>query len=433
MARDLLIKGGRVVDPASGLDGVADILVSEGKIARVDKDIASEGAEILDVSGMIVMPGLIDMHVHLREPGFKEKEDIESGSAAAAVGGFTAVACMPNTEPALDNDAVIAEVVKKAAEIGLCRVYPIGAVTKGRRGQELAELGEMKAAGAVAFSDDGSPVSTSEILRCALEYLKAFDCVLMDHPEDLSLSEGGQINRGLVSTIAGFKGIPREAEEIIVARDILVAGMTGGRLHLTHISTKGSVELIRRAKEKGLPVTCDCTPHHLLLTDKLVLESGYDTNTKMNPPLRTDEDLEALWQGLSDGTIDAIATDHAPHHVDDKWVEYDYAANGITGLETAVGLIVDKLVRSGSISWTRMAEAMSLNPARILGVPGGTLAEGAVADITVIDPELEWSVNPREFRSKGKNTPFEGWRLDGAPYATILGGKIVAKKRCLVS
>ncbi|NLA61536.1 MAG: dihydroorotase [Firmicutes bacterium] len=433
MARDLLIKGGRVVDPASGLDGVADILVSEGKIARVDKDIASEGAEILDVSGMIVMPGLIDMHVHLREPGFKEKEDIESGSAAAAVGGFTAVACMPNTEPALDNDAVIAEVVKKAAEIGLCRVYPIGAVTKGRRGQELAELGEMKAAGAVAFSDDGSPVSTSEILRCALEYLKAFDCVLMDHPEDLSLSEGGQINRGLVSTIAGFKGIPHEAEEIIVARDILVAGMTGGRLHLTHISTKGSVELIRRAKEKGLPVTCDCTPHHLLLTDKLVLESGYDTNTKMNPPLRTDEDLEALWQGLSDGTIDAIATDHAPHHVDDKWVEYDYAANGITGLETAVGLIVDKLVRSGSISWTRMAEAMSLNPARILGVPGGTLAEGAVADITVIDPELEWSVNPREFRSKGKNTPFEGWRLDGAPYATILGGKIVAKKRCLVS
>ncbi len=433
MARDLLIKGGRVVDPASGLDGVADILVSEGKIARVDKDIASEGAEILDVSGMIVMPGLIDMHVHLREPGFEEKEDIESGSAAAAVGGFTAVACMPNTEPALDNDAVIAEVVKKAAEIGLCRVYPIGAVTKGRRGQELAELGEMKAAGAVAFSDDGSPVSTSEILRCALEYLKAFDCVLMDHPEDLSLSEGGQINRGLVSTIAGFKGIPREAEEIIVARDILVAGMTGGRLHLTHISTKGSVELIRRAKEKGLPVTCDCTPHHLLLTDKLVLESGYDTNSKMNPPLRTDEDLEALWQGLSDGTIDAIATDHAPHHVDDKWVEYDYAANGITGLETAVGLIVDKLVRSGSISWTRMAEAMSLNPARILGVPGGTLAEGAVADITVIDPELEWSVNPREFRSKGKNTPFEGWRLDGAPYATILGGKIVAKKRCLVS
>jgi dihydroorotase len=433
MARDLLIKGGRVVDPASGLDGVADILVSEGKIARVDKDIASEGAEILDVSGMIVMPGLIDMHVHLREPGFEEKEDIESGSAAAAVGGFTAVACMPNTEPALDNDAVIAEVVKKAAEIGLCRVYPIGAVTKGRRGQELAELGEMKAAGAVAFSDDGSPVSTSEILRCALEYLKAFDCVLMDHPEDLSLSEGGQINRGLVSTIAGFKGIPREAEEIIVARDILVAGMTGGRLHLTHISTKGSVELIRRAKEKGLPVTCDCTPHHLLLTDKLVLESGYDTNSKMNPPLRTDEDLEALWQGLSDGTIDAIATDHAPHHVDDKWVEYDYAANGITGLETAVGLIVDKLVRSGFISWTRMAEAMSLNPARILGVPGGTLAEGAVADITVIDPELEWSVNPREFRSKGKNTPFEGWRLDGAPYATILGGKIVAKKRCLVS
>ncbi|HHY45198.1 MAG TPA: dihydroorotase [Firmicutes bacterium] len=433
MARNLLIRGGRVVDPASGFDGVADILVSEGKIARVGQDITPGEAEILDASGMVVMPGLIDMHVHLREPGFEEKEDIASGSAAAAVGGFTAVACMPNTQPALDSDAVIAEVVKRAAETGLCRVYPIGAVTKGRKGQELAEMGEMKAAGAVAFSDDGSPVSTSEVLRLALEYLKAFDCVLIDHPEDLSLSEGGQINRGFVSTVAGFRGIPREAEEIIVARDLLIAGLTGGRLHLTHISTKGSVELIRRAKEKGLPVTCDCTPHHLLLTDRLVLESGYDTNTKVNPPLRTDEDLEALRQGLADGTIDAIATDHAPHHVDDKWVEYDYAANGITGLETAVGLIVDRLVRPGIISWTRMAETMSLNPARILGVPGGTLAEGAVADITVIDPEYEWSVNPREFRSKGKNTPFEGWRLDGGPYATILGGRIVAKKRCLVS
>jgi dihydroorotase len=433
MSGDLLIKGGRVVDPSVGLDQTRDVLIVGGKIARVESDIATDGAEVLDSSGMIVMPGLIDMHVHLREPGFEEKEDIASGSAAAAVGGFTAVACMPNTEPALDNDAVIAKVVKRAADVGLCRVYPIGAVTKGRLGKELSEMGEMKAAGAVSFSDDGSPVSTSELLRCALLYLKSFDCVLMDHPEDVTLSEGGQMNRGLASTIAGFKGIPREAEEIIVARDILVARLTGGRLHLTHISTKGSVDLIRRAKEEGLPVTCDCTPHHLLLTDRLVLETGYDTNTKMNPPLRTDEDLEALRQGLADGTIDAIATDHAPHHLDDKWVEYDYAANGVTGLETAVGLVVDKLVRPGKISWTRMAEAMSLNPAKILGVPGGTLAEGAVADITIIDPEYEWSVNPREFKSKGKNTPFEGWRLDGAPFATILGGRIVAKRRSLVS
>lgn len=433
MSGDLLLKGGRVVDPSVGLDQQADVLVLGGKIARVESDIAADGVEVLDVSGMIVMPGLIDMHVHLREPGFEEKEDIASGSAAAAVGGFTAVACMPNTQPVLDNDAVVAKVVKRAADVGLCRVYPIGAVSKGRLGKELAEMGEMKAAGAVAFSDDGSPVSTAELLRCALEYLKSFGCVLIDHPEDVTLSEGGQMNRGLVSTIAGFKGIPREAEEITVARDILVARLTGGRLHLTHVSTKGSVDLVRRAKEEGLPVTCDCTPHHLLLTDRLVLETGYDTNTKMNPPLRTDEDLEALTQGLADGTIEAIATDHAPHHLDDKWVEYDYAANGIVGLETSVGLVVDKLVRPGKISWSRMAEVMSLNPARILGVPGGTLAEGAVADITVIDPEYEWSVNPREFKSKGKNTPFEGWRLDGAPYATILGGKIVAKRRSLVS
>jgi dihydroorotase len=312
-------------------------------------------------------------------------------------------------------------------------VYPVGAVTKGSAGKELAEMGEMKAAGAVAFSDDGYPVSTSEVLRCALEYLKSFGCVLMEHPEDLELSEGGQINRGITSTIAGFRGIPHEAEEIIVARDILVAGMTGGRLHLTHISTKGSVDLVREAKRKGIAVTCDCTPHHLTLTESAVLETSYDTNTKVNPPLRSQEDVEALREGLSDGTIDAVATDHAPHHLDDKWVEYNYAANGIVGLETSVGLVIDRLVRPGILSWMRMAEVMSLNPARILGVPGGSLAVGEVADITVIDPECEWSVNPREFKSKGRNTPFEGWRLDGAPYATIIGGRIIAKGRELVS
>lgn len=433
MAKDLLIKGGRVIDPASGRDEKADILIAGATIAKVGTEIAAEGAEVFDASGMIVMPGLIDMHVHLRDPGFEEKEDITSGTAAAAVGGFTAVACMPNTEPAADNDAVISSILKKAEDTGSCRVYPIGAVTKGRLGKELAEMGEMKEAGAVAFSDDGSPVSTSEVLRCALLYLKTFDCVLIDHPEDLSLSDGGQINRGVTSTVAGFRGIPNEAEEIAVARDVMVARLTGGRLHVTHISTKGSVELVRQAKKMGLRVTCDCTPHHLTLTDKLVLESGYDTNTKVNPPLRTQEDVEALREGLSDGTIDAIATDHAPHHLDDKWVEYDYAANGITGLETSVSLVIDKLVRPGVISWVRMAEVMSTNPARILGVPGGALKEGAVADITVIDPECEHSVNPREFKSKGKNTPFEGWRLDGAAYATIVGGRVVAKGRNLVS
>lgn len=433
MAKDLIIKGGRVIDPASGKDEVADILISGGKIAKVEAEISADGAEALDANGMIVMPGLIDMHVHLRDPGFEEKEDIASGTAAAAVGGFTAVACMPNTNPVADNDAVVASILKKAQEVGYCRIYPIGAVTKGRLGKELAEMGEMKAAGAVAFSDDGSPVSTSEVLRCALEYLKSFDCVLIDHPEDTSLSEGGQINRGVVSTVAGFRGIPHESEEIAVARDIMVASLTGGRLHLTHISTKGSVELVRQAKKKGLRVTCDCTPHHLTLTDRLVLDTAYDTNTKVNPPLRTQEDVDALRQGLSDGTIDAVATDHAPHHLDDKWVEYDYAASGISGLETSVSLIIDKLVRPGVISWMRMAEVMSLNPARILGVPGGSLEEGAMADITVIDPEYEYSVNPREFKSKGKNTPFEGWRLGGAAFAAVVGGRIVAKRRSLVS
>ncbi|MGI6632035.1 MAG: dihydroorotase [Bacillota bacterium] len=433
MAKDLLIKGGRVIDPATNRDETADILVADGKIAGIEAGIIAEDAEVLDASGMIVMPGLIDMHVHLRDPGFEEKEDIASGTAAAAVGGFTAVACMPNTQPVTDNDAVVTSILNKAMRTGFCRVYPVGAVTKGSAGKELAEMGEMKAAGAVAFSDDGYPVSTSEVLRCALEYLKSFGCVLMEHPEDLELSEGGQINRGITSTIAGFRGIPHEAEEIIVARDILVAGMTGGRLHLTHISTKGSVDLVREAKRKGIAVTCDCTPHHLTLTESAVLETSYDTNTKVNPPLRSQEDVEALREGLSDGTIDAVATDHAPHHLDDKWVEYNYAANGIVGLETSVGLVIDRLVRPGILSWMRMAEVMSLNPARILGVPGGSLAVGEVADITVIDPECEWSVNPREFKSKGRNTPFEGWRLDGAPYATIIGGRIIAKGRELVS
>jgi dihydroorotase len=431
MAEMLLIKGGRVVDPASSRDEVADVLIVDGKIAKVAPGIEQEGATILEAAGKIVMPGLIDPHVHLREPGFEEKEDIESGTKAAAMGGFTAVACMPNTNPVVDNEVVVGNIVRRAQAKGRVRVYPIGAVTKGSAGKELAEMGEMKAAGAVAFSDDGHPVSTPEVLRCALEYLKTFDCTLIDHPEEMTLSEGGQMNRGLNSTIAGFRGIPAEAEEICVARDIMVARLTGGRIHLTHLSTKGSVDLVRQAKQAGLKITCDVTPHHLTLSDDAVLQTGYDTNTKVNPPLRSKEDVEALKAALADGTIDAIGTDHAPHHVDDKWVEYDYAQNGIVSLETAVGLIIDKLVSTNTISWTRMAEAMSLNPAKILGVEGGTLAEGAVADVTVIDPEHEWSVDPRFFQSKGRNTPFTGWRLVGAACATIVGGKIVMKDRKL--
>jgi dihydroorotase len=431
MAVNLLIKGGRVVDPSSQRDELADLLIVDGKISKVGQDLQAEGVEVLDAAGKIVMPGLIDPHVHLRDPGLEEKEDIESGTAAAAIGGFTAVACMPNTDPVTDNDAVVTSILRKAKQVGRVRVYPIGAVTKERAGKELAEMGEMKAAGAVAFSDDGSPVATAEVLRCALEYLKSFGNALIDHPEDKTLSEGGQINRGLTSTIAGFRGIPAEAEEIAVSRDIMMARLTGGRLHLTHISTKGSADLVRQAKAGGLKITCDVTPHHLTMTEEAVLETGYDTDTKVNPPLRSKEDVEAMRKALADGTIDAVGTDHAPHHFDDKWVEYDYAENGISGLETSASLVIDKLVRPGIISWLRMAEVMSLNPARILGVEGGTLREGAVADVTVIDPDYEYSVNPRQFLSKGRNTPFAGWRLTGVPCATIVGGRIVMKDRSL--
>ena len=431
MSGDLFIRNGRVIDPLSGRDEIADVLIREGKIAAVGCGIDAGAAPVIDATGKVIMPGLIDLHVHLREPGFEEKEDIESGTAAAAMGGFTAVACMPNTEPSVDNDAMVTSLLKRAREVGRVRVYPIGAVTKRRAGKELAEMGEMKAAGAVAFSDDGSPVATSEVLRCALEYLKSFGATLIDHPEELSLSEGGQINRGLVSTIAGFRGIPAEAETIVVFRDIAIARLTRGRLHLTHLSTKESLDLVRQAKSLGLDITCDVTPHHLTLTEDAVLETAYDTNTKVNPPLRSKADVEALRTALGDGTVDAIATDHAPHHVDDKWVEFDYAENGISGLETSVSLILDKLVRPGVISYLRMAELMSLNPAKILGVEGGTLREGAPADITIIDPDIEHSVNPRQFLSKGKNTPFEGWRLTGAAWATIVGGEIRMKDRKL--
>jgi len=426
MANNLLIKGGRVIDPAAKIDERMVLLIEEGRITKLAENItAADDVEVIDASEKIVMPGLIDMHTHLREPGYEYKEDIRSGTRAAAMGGFTAVACMPNTNPPCDNDSVVFNILEIAEKCACVRVYPIGSVTKERAGINLSEMGEMKRAGAVAFSDDGSPVSTAEVLRCALEYLKSFDAVLIDHPEDTSLSQNGQMNYGLISTMLGLKGIPRESEEIAVARDILVANLTQGKLHLAHISTKGSVSLVKQAKSKGINVTCEVTPHHLVLTDEAVRQTGYSTNTKINPPLRTEEDVESLRRALADGTIDVIATDHAPHHIDDKWVEYDYAAFGISGLETAVPLIIDKLVLPGIIDWMRMAETMSLNPARILGVPGGTLQEGSVADITIIDPKRERAVDPRTFESKGQNTPFTGWRLTGTPYATIVGGKTV--------
>ncbi len=433
MGEGLLIKQGRVVDPATQTDEILDVLIVNGTIREINEYIESQGQSIVvDASNKIVMPGLIDMHVHLREPGFEYKEDIETGTKAAAMGGFTAVACMPNTEPACDNDSVVSRIIDRARKTACVKVYPIGAVTKNRAGNELAELGKMKAAGAVAFSDDGSPVATAEVLRCALEYLKSFDAVLIDHPENMSLTGKGQINYGIVSTTSGLPGIPSESEEVAVARDILIAKLTQGRLHLAHISSKGSVELIRQAKSRDINVTCEVTPHHLILTDDIVLESGYDTNTKVNPPLRSHDDVAALRLALADGTIDVIATDHAPHHVDDKWMEYDYADFGISGLETAVSLIIDKLVLPGVIDWMKMAEVMSLNPAKILGVPGGMLKAGAPGDITIIDPDYEYSIVPNNFQSKGKNSPFIGWRLVGAPYCTIVNGEIIMRGRSLL-
>jgi len=433
-----LLEGGRVVDPATGRDGRFDLLVVDGKIAEVravggaggrgangaKRRKPPAGVTVIDVSGLIVVPGLVDMHVHLRDPGMEHKETIDTGTRAAAAGGFTTLACMPNTDPKNDGLAVTEYIVAEARRRGVVNVVPIGCVSKGSRGEELAEIGDMVRAGAVAVSDDGAPVSTAFLMRMALEYTRFFDIPVIDHCEDRSLSASGVMNEGPVSTALGLKGIPRASESVAVARDLALAEMTGGRLHLAHLSTRASLEEVRRARARGVRVTCEATPHHLILTDKAVAESSYDPNTKMNPPLRAEDDRDALVEGLRDGTIDAIATDHAPHHDDEKLVEFDDAPFGIVGLETAVPLVYDRLVRSGQITLTRFVEVLALNPARILGLAKGTLAEGADADITVIDPARVRTVDPKRFQSRSRNTPFGGWKLRGWPVLTMVGGKI---------
>jgi dihydroorotase len=425
VSEGLLLKGGRVIDPAQGLDAARDVLIKSGRVAEVGSRLAARGAEIVDLSGRIVCPGFIDTHVHLREPGFEQKETIASGTRAAASGGFTAVCAMPNTDPVNDCASTTRFILDQSEAEGVVRVYPIGAITKGSRGEELAEYGDLREAGCVAVSDDGHPVAQARIMRRALEYAQAFGLTVIDHCEEPTLSDKAPMHEGSVSALLGLRGQPAAAEAIMVERDLLLAELTGGRLHVAHVSTQASVEAIRRGKARGLRVTAEATPHHLLLTDQAVKDSDYDTATKMNPPLRSEADRLALIEGLRDGTIDNIATDHAPHTIDDKRVEYDHAAFGIVGLETAVALMLDQLVRPGIVDLPRLVALMSTNPARLLGLPGGTLAPGAPADVTVLDLDVSAKVDPARFASKGRSTPFGGWSLRGAAVMTIVGGTIV--------
>ena len=422
----LLVRNGRVIDPVSDVDAVADILIEDGRISAVGAvgtQLAASGAEILDANNRVVVPGLIDMHVHFREPGFEFKETIESGSAAAVAGGFTSVATMANTSPTNDTAAVTEFILRRAAEAGKVNVYPVGAISKGLEGNRLTEIGDLVSAGAVAISDDGRPVEDPLLMRRAMEYATIFDIPIIEHCETLALHPGGTMHEGYWSTSLGLRGIPAASEEIAVRRNIILAELTGAKLHIAHLSTSGALEAVRQAKSRGLPITCEVTPHHLLLTDEAV--RGYDPNTKMKPPLRSEEERQSMISGLADGTIDAIATDHAPHHVDDKCVEYDKADFGIVGLETAVPLCLDRLVRPGIVSLSRLIELLAPNPAHILGIPKGSLVVGADADLTILDLDRSFTVRPETFRSKGRNTPFVGWNLQGRPVATLAGGRVV--------
>jgi dihydroorotase len=425
--RPLLLTGGRVIDPSRNADDVADVLLADGRIVAVGRNIgAPDGAEVLDVQGRVVAPGLVDVHVHLREPGQEDLETIATGSAAAVAGGFTSICAMPNTDPVCDNQGVVGFVIAQAQRAAKARVYPIGAVTLGQKGQQLAEFGELVGAGAVAVSDDGKPVATAHMMRSALEYAKTFGIPVADHCEDMSLAAGGAMHEGIVSTRMGLKGIPAAAEEVMVARDILLAELTGGHVHLCHMSTRGSVELIRRAKERGIRVTAEACPHHFSLTHEACV--GYNTNAKMNPPLREAEDVEAIREGLKDGTIDCVATDHAPHHYDAKEREFDDAPNGIIGLETALGLSITELVGRGLLTLPQLLHRMSTAPARIFNLPAGTLATGAPADLVVIDPGVRWTVQPETFRSKSRNTPFAGRELTGRAELTIVRGQVAFRR-----
>jgi dihydroorotase len=420
----LLIRGGRVVDPANGVDAELDVLLQDGKVARLGARLAAPaGATAIDATGKLVCPGFIDIHVHLREPGQEYKETVATGTRAAAVGGFTAVCCMANTSPVNDNRAVTDYIVAKARSEGVVRVYPIGAVTRGLEGKELAELAELAEAGCVAFSDDGKCVMNAELYRRAMEYTLPFAAPLISHAEDHTLSRGGCMHEGVVSTELGLRGIPAAAEEVMVARDVVLAELTGAHVHIAHLSTAGAVRLVRDAKARGVRVTAEVTPHHLLLTDEAV--RSWDPNTKMAPPLRTKRDTEVLLEALADGTIDCVATDHAPHAVAEKEGEFDRAANGIVGLETAVTLLYDRLVRPGVLPLATLVARLSSDPARLLHLPGGSLSVGAPADVTLLDPDASTTIDPTRFASRSRNTPFGGWTATGRPWKTIVAGAVV--------
>lgn len=426
----ILLRGGRIVDPSQKLDEVGDVLVVNGVIEAVGRigDVRRDGdaLETIDCTGRIVSPGFVDVHCHLREPGREEVETIASGARAAAAGGFTAVCAMPNTDPVTDNQAAVGFIISQAKKAGGARVYPIGAISIGEMGETLAEFGEMVGAGAVAVSDDGKPVVSAQLMRTALEYARTFGIPVADHCEEPTLAHGGAMNEGLMSARLGLRGIPAEAEEIMAIRDILLARLTGGHIHLCHMSTKGSVELIRWGKDRGINVTAEVCPHHLSLTEDSV--DGYNTNAKMNPPLRTAKDVEALQQAVKDGTIDVIATDHAPHHYDEKEREFANAPNGIIGLETALAVNLTWLVHRGIIDVPMLVERMACAPARLFKLPGGALRRGGVADVTVFDPDVAWTVDPAKFRSKGRNTPYAGMELRGRVDCTLVGGRMVYRR-----
>jgi dihydroorotase len=420
----LLIQNGRVVDPVNSVDGVQDVLIDGDRIQRIGRGLTPPPeATVLDATGKVVCPGFIDMHVHLREPGLEYKETVATGTRAAAAGGFTAVCCMANTQPVNDNRSITDYILAKAATEGIVRVYPIGAVTRGLGGKELAELAELAEAGCVAFSDDGRCVMNAALYRRAMEYTLPFGAPVISHAEDHDLSHGTAMNEGVVSTELGIPGAPAAAEDVMVARDILLAELTGAHVHIAHVSTAGAVRLVRDAKARGVRVTAEVTPHHLLLTEEAV--RGFDSNTKMNPPLRSKRDVEVLLEALIDGTIDCIATDHAPHAASEKEGEYDLAAFGIVGLETAVGLMLDRLVKPGALPLATLVARLSRDPARLLGLPGGSLAVGAPADVTILDLEAGWTIDPARFQSKSRNSPFGGWAITGRPWKTIVRGRIV--------